>query len=180
MVIICVLITVKSVIIGNIFILDCTINKKKKTIKNRNWKSKKRSDGSACCRIIKLWYIQTCMDNNHHASFAYFLYPKRKTKIRFFWWVCWGIRKRVCQSPWSIKYRDACKTGATTNIIIFPLFMFLRKTHTHTHTHTETTYRKSIEHKPHRHNSHWHDEEKHRRTAYLKANFRVSGFNFQV
>ena len=134
MVIICVLITVKSVIIGNIFILDCTINKKKKTIKNRNWKSKKRSDGSACCRIIKLWYIQTCMDNNHHASFAYFLYPKSKTKIRFFWWVCWGIRKRVCQSPWSIKYRDACKTGATTNIIIFPLFMFLQKiTHTHTH-----------------------------------------------
>ena len=101
--------------------------KKKTTIKDRNWKSKKRSDGSACCRIIKLWYIQTCMDNNHHASFAYFLYPKTKQKSDFFWWVCWGIRKRVCQSPWSIKYRDACKTGATTNIIIFPLFMFLQK-----------------------------------------------------
>ena len=132
---------------------------------------------SSSCDIYRLVWI-TIITPPLHTFFT--KKYESKTKFRFFWWVCWGIRKRVCQSPWSIKYRDASKTGATTNIIIFPLFMFLQK-NTHTHTH-RPQIGKGEKHRTQAttHNSHWHNGEKHRRRAYLKANIRVSGLNFQV
>ena len=85
MVIICVLITVKSVIIGNIFILDCTINKKKINKKKIEIERAKRDQmvvhvvESSSCDIYRLVWI-TIITPPLHTFFT----QKEKQKSDFF------------------------------------------------------------------------------------------------
>ena len=85
MVIICVLITVKSVIIGNIFILDRTINKKKINKKKIEIERAKRDQmvvhvvESSSCDIYRLVWI-TIITPPLHTFFT----QKQKQKSDFF------------------------------------------------------------------------------------------------
>ncbi|KAM4080672.1 hypothetical protein ACJW30_11G035400 [Castanea mollissima] len=101
MVIICVLITVQSVIIGKIFILDCTINKKNK----REIERAKRDQmvvhvvESSSCDIYRLVWI-TIITPPLHTFFT-----KTKTKIRFFFFLMGLLRNQKKSMSITMKHQ---------------------------------------------------------------------------
>ena len=94
------------------------------------------------------------MDNNHHASFAYFLYQKTKQKSDFFDGFVEESEKEYVNHHEASNTEMLVRLGRQLISSSSHCLCSYKKKHTHTNTHTQTTNRKSIEHKPHGHNSH--------------------------